>query len=318
MEKQTMGKFIATLRKANGMTQAQLAEKLMVSNRTVSKWETDEGYPDLSIIPVLAEIFDVTADEILKGARITKNNVESIKPDKQIERLIKKNLLSYKYSMLLAILMNVIGWLLFSIPFILSANGFTRPFFSATIVAYTGVIFFNILGVSLMFFFSSRAKYAISSFDRGEEKDKRILKAEKTIGDLQFVITSIAILCFVGYWGFELAEYSDFFYLLTNTAFTAPLRVFMITLITFNVWLFLYILKVNFQVTKYFTFKENVNKNKILIRHIIFLTIIFLFLVWSIFGNTFFLLQAVLLYILVGLYLLNIRAMLEKYYIRKI
>lgn len=69
MEKKTMGGFIATLRKANGMTQKDLAERLNVSDKTVSRWERDEGYPDLSLIPVIAEIFGVTSDELLRGEK---------------------------------------------------------------------------------------------------------------------------------------------------------------------------------------------------------------------------------------------------------
>ncbi len=69
MEKKTIGQFIAALRKANGMTQKELAEKLNVSDKAVSRWERDENAPDLSLIPVIAEIFGVTSDEILRGER---------------------------------------------------------------------------------------------------------------------------------------------------------------------------------------------------------------------------------------------------------
>ena len=56
MEKKTIGGFISALRKANGMTQKDLAERLNVSDKSVSRWENDEGAPDLSLIPVIAEI----------------------------------------------------------------------------------------------------------------------------------------------------------------------------------------------------------------------------------------------------------------------
>ena len=69
MEKKTIGQFISVLRKANGMTQKELAEKLYVSDKTVSRWECDESTPDLALIPVLAEIFQITTDELLRGER---------------------------------------------------------------------------------------------------------------------------------------------------------------------------------------------------------------------------------------------------------
>ncbi len=69
MERKTIGGFIAALRKANGMTQKDLAERLNVSDKTVSRWERDDGAPDLSVIPTIAEIFGVTCDELLRGER---------------------------------------------------------------------------------------------------------------------------------------------------------------------------------------------------------------------------------------------------------
>ncbi len=69
MEAKTIGRFIAVLRKANGMTQKELAERLNVSDKAVSRWERDESLPDLTLIPVIAELFGVTADELLRGER---------------------------------------------------------------------------------------------------------------------------------------------------------------------------------------------------------------------------------------------------------
>jgi len=66
MEKKTMGSFLAALRRANGMTQKELAERLNVSDKSVSRWERDDGAPDLALIPVIAEVFGVTCDELLR------------------------------------------------------------------------------------------------------------------------------------------------------------------------------------------------------------------------------------------------------------
>ena len=71
MAENTIGQFIAALRKANGLTQQDVADRLNVSNKAVSRWERDECAPDLSVIPALAEMFGVTCDELLKGKRIT-------------------------------------------------------------------------------------------------------------------------------------------------------------------------------------------------------------------------------------------------------
>ena len=70
------GKFIAGCRKEKGLTQAQLAEKLNITDRAVSKWETGKSMPDSSIMLELCNILDVTVNELLTGERIEMNNYE--------------------------------------------------------------------------------------------------------------------------------------------------------------------------------------------------------------------------------------------------
>ncbi len=64
---ETIGKRICALRKAKGMKQEELAERLEVSGQAVSKWENDQTYPDISLLPRLAGIFGVTTDYLLTG-----------------------------------------------------------------------------------------------------------------------------------------------------------------------------------------------------------------------------------------------------------
>lgn len=65
--------FLYTLRKEKGMTQAELAAKLGVTNKAVSKWETGEAMPETSLLLPISEIFGVTVDELLNGKRATKS-----------------------------------------------------------------------------------------------------------------------------------------------------------------------------------------------------------------------------------------------------
>ena len=59
MDSKTIGNTISSLRKKNGMTQATLAARLGVSDKAVSKWENGQGYPDVTLFPVLADVFGV-------------------------------------------------------------------------------------------------------------------------------------------------------------------------------------------------------------------------------------------------------------------
>ena len=60
----TLGKKFAELRKLNGFTQDEVAEKLGVSPQAVSKWENDLSCPDIMLLPDIAKLFDVTIDEL--------------------------------------------------------------------------------------------------------------------------------------------------------------------------------------------------------------------------------------------------------------
>ena len=105
MEKNTMGAFIAALRKAGGLTQRELAEKLNVSDKAVSRWERDESAPDLSLIPVIADVFGVTSDELLRGQRATDAHVPSgdgHKTDKQIRNLLNRSMIRHKICSLIS------------------------------------------------------------------------------------------------------------------------------------------------------------------------------------------------------------------------
>ena len=69
MDQIKVGAFLKDLRKEKGITQEQLAEKLGVSGRTISRWETGKNMPDISLLVEIAEFFDVSIPEIIKGER---------------------------------------------------------------------------------------------------------------------------------------------------------------------------------------------------------------------------------------------------------
>ena len=75
MRKQTLGMMISSLRKEKGMTQLELAEKMRVTDKAVSKWERDLSFPDINSIPNLAEIFEVSVDDLMQVKTNTKETI---------------------------------------------------------------------------------------------------------------------------------------------------------------------------------------------------------------------------------------------------
>ena len=67
MDQQKIGKFIAECRKKHGLTQMQLAEKLNITDRAVSKWENGRSLPDSSIMLELCSLLGITVNDLLSG-----------------------------------------------------------------------------------------------------------------------------------------------------------------------------------------------------------------------------------------------------------
>lgn len=84
MDMKKIGSFLKALRKEKDLTQEQLAEKLGVAGRTVSRWETASNMPDLSVLIQLAEFYDIEVGEILDGER--KDKVM----DKEVKETLNK------------------------------------------------------------------------------------------------------------------------------------------------------------------------------------------------------------------------------------
>lgn len=90
------GDFLRSLRKAKGLTQEDVATRLMLSPKTISRWESGLGLPDISIITDVATLYDVTVDEILKGQRNSKNLKEETEKsnDKKVNNILTNKITS--------------------------------------------------------------------------------------------------------------------------------------------------------------------------------------------------------------------------------
>ena len=160
MAKNSIGQFIAALRKANGMTQQEVADRLNVSNKAVSRWERDECAPDLSVIPALAEIFGITCDELLRGERnnpdreaisedmVTKQKAKSEKQFKLMLHSRKKKFTNLTFISIGLIIVGLIAAMICNLGFSRGLLGFCLAsvfFVAATICQICFTVSFRIL-----------------------------------------------------------------------------------------------------------------------------------------------------------------------------
>lgn len=89
MKNNIFGKFIYELRKENNLTQKELADKLGVTDKAVSRWENGKNYPDIEIMQSISDIFEISVSELLEGKRLEKDELV-IQSNKKMVNEIKK------------------------------------------------------------------------------------------------------------------------------------------------------------------------------------------------------------------------------------
>ncbi|MBQ8198221.1 MAG: helix-turn-helix transcriptional regulator [Lachnospiraceae bacterium] len=126
MDKEKLGLFVSRLRKEQNMTQKELAERLGVTDKAVSKWERGLSFPDISLLEPLADTFDVSVMELLQGKRMPKEETISVElaqevlddslriSDREIQRkhVISKSIIllcCVSLMLLISIILNIIN-----------------------------------------------------------------------------------------------------------------------------------------------------------------------------------------------------------------
>lgn len=157
MDQMKIGDFIATERKRLGLTQNELAERLSISNKTVSKWETGRGLPEVSLMLPLCETLGITVNELLTGERITENGEK--KAEENLVSLLKTNEKSEKrkklfLSLAVSVPLSVAAWLIcFANSNIWQIGDIPTPltalYLAVGFVLILGTVFFSALGIFL-------------------------------------------------------------------------------------------------------------------------------------------------------------------------
>lgn len=90
MDQIKIGKFIAQTRKEQNLTQRQLADALLISDKTVSKWECGKGLPEVSLMLPLCDVLHITVNELLTGEKVSDDDYRK-KAEENMMNLIKEN-----------------------------------------------------------------------------------------------------------------------------------------------------------------------------------------------------------------------------------
>ena len=149
--KNNVAKNITELRLLNGLTQAELAEKLNYSDKTVSKWERAESSPDISVLVEIAELFGVTLDYLVRSENVEEALVEHKKEEKKYNR----RAISY--------IAEGVGWMVAVFAFIITTLIIERITFQWLFFVYALPV---VLIVKLIFnsvWFNPRHNYLIIS-----------------------------------------------------------------------------------------------------------------------------------------------------------
>lgn len=139
------GKFISEERKRKGYTQRQLADILGISDKTVSKWERGNGFPDISLLLPLCEELDISVNELLCGERVS-NDEYSNKAEENMMNLVKEAQESKKKIILSAMIAGLI--LLTAVPLFIISGVFVMETSLRFILIGIGLLIF-IAGISI-------------------------------------------------------------------------------------------------------------------------------------------------------------------------
>ncbi|MBP5310662.1 MAG: helix-turn-helix transcriptional regulator [Lachnospiraceae bacterium] len=152
MDQEKIGKFIAACRKEKGLTQAALAEKLGITDRAVSKWETGKSLPDASIMMELCELIGTNVNELLTGERIPMDEYAKKAEQSLIEMQAKaekadRNLLRMEIAM--GIIIIPLSIVLAKISEIFSNQGDALIGNALLVLSYVAIVLFGFIGLKI-------------------------------------------------------------------------------------------------------------------------------------------------------------------------
>ena len=145
MDQKKIGNFIAKLRKEKGMTQRELADRLCVSDKTVSKWECGNSLPEITLLGTLCEALDSNVNELLSGEKIVDTEY-SKKAEENIVNLVKEAQESKKKIVMSALVAGLV--IIAAVPLFVVAGAFDMEVWLRIILMGIGIVIM-IIGIAI-------------------------------------------------------------------------------------------------------------------------------------------------------------------------
>ena len=139
MDQIKIGKFISECRKSQGLTQMQLAEKLSITDRAVSKWENGKAMPDSSIMLDLCVILKITVNDLLNGEVVSMENYNE-KLEKQLLEAVKQKEQADKRLLALEWVVGILSIIVLIVPVIIAAYAENMAEWQRVLLVFAGFI----------------------------------------------------------------------------------------------------------------------------------------------------------------------------------
>ena len=156
MDQVKIGRFIAECRKNKNMTQAELAEKLNITDRAISKWETGKGMPDSSIMLELCSKLDISVNELLSGEVIKMENY-NVRAEQNLLEMKKQKEEADKRLLKMEIIIGVLSTLIFLVLAFVASFVEMKTWIRVLLIAFGFITF--IIGVHYALIIEQTAGY---------------------------------------------------------------------------------------------------------------------------------------------------------------
>lgn len=184
MDQEKIGKFIFELRKEKKMTQQELADKIGVTDRAISKWENGRGMPDLSLMKPLCDVLGITLNELISGERIEKKELQKKSEENILKTINYSNKKTKFFKIFLGCLITI--FLLLVLMFVVDVRRMNKN--EEVVFSTWGFDYFPAINLN-----DEEIEIAVKNFlvDKGDKESKRYEDSKTFVSMRVFLLEEI-------------------------------------------------------------------------------------------------------------------------------